>query len=364
MELPSDFVVSYDTHSPISIIGDTDLNDTAIAEGWAGSGNSTDPFRIEGWEITGTLTLILINGVTLHFVISNCYLNNTGAAPGDYGIYIVNSANGTIEDTEIHGGYHGLFIGLSEDVYVDNTQVSGASSHGIYIPNSENITLFECHSFMSLSGMLSHTTDNLTLEGNTFFSNAGEGVNLYYSDFCAASENTVYSNEGSGILVYDSHNSSFLSNVIYNNSYSAPDTGIHAEQNDNGTIIDNEIYDNVWAGIGLIGGNNWHIEANQLYNNSGYGISGQMGENVTIVSNNITHNGWWGEYVRESGICINAASHWSIESNNIWNNSASGIYIFSSAQNCTISNNDIWINRNNGIYGDDSFTCRREHASS
>ncbi|MHA1908553.1 MAG: right-handed parallel beta-helix repeat-containing protein, partial [Candidatus Thorarchaeota archaeon] len=350
-EMQNEFFESYDVHSPISITDNDDLNATAIAEGWPGYGNSTHPFRIEGWNITGTGSLIQISTVTLHFVISNCYLNNTGSSPGDYGVYISSSANGTIEDTETHGGYHGLFIGLCEDVYVDNTQVSDASNHGIYIPNSENVTLFECDSFTSTTGLLSHTTDNLTLEGNSFYSNSFGGISAYYSDFSTFLENTVYSNEGTGILLYDSHNSSFLSNTIYNNSQSSPETGIHAEQSDNGTIFDNEIYDNVWAGIEIKMGNNWHLEANQIYNNSDYGITGS-GENITIVSNNITQNGWWeGGGPLRAGISFGEASHWTIEGNDIYNNTPAGICVID-ADYSSIADNNVSDNTEYGICGD------------
>ncbi|MCK5238798.1 MAG: right-handed parallel beta-helix repeat-containing protein [Candidatus Thorarchaeota archaeon] len=350
-EKPNRFTLSYDTHTPIKLDNNTHFNDTAIAEGWPGYGNSTHPFIIGGWNITGTGYLIDIENVTLNFKISNCFINNTGLGSIHIGISIYNSSSFVIEDTNVYGGWYGISLVKCNYSQVDNSLAKDATLYGINVVTSINITIFECHAFDNdFSGIYVNTCYNISLEGNSVYSNRYEGVQIQGSDFCKVIENFVYDNPGSGVYVYNSHNCTFESNDIYNNSISIT-TGIHVSWCDNGTILNNDIHDNPSAGIYLTMSDNWHIEGNWIFNNSDYGISGS-GENVTVVANNITQNGWWdGGSPLRAGISFGEAKWWTIESNDICNNTPSGISV-SDATFSTISNNNIWDNAANGINGD------------
>jgi len=87
-------------HEPILIEDDADLILQASASGWLGDGSRSNPYRIEGLEITEpSERLIEIRGTTLFLIINNCRLS--GAS--EHGIYVVGATNvliveNTIED--------------------------------------------------------------------------------------------------------------------------------------------------------------------------------------------------------------------------------------------------------------------------
>ena len=70
------------THEPIDIVGDDDLNATALVEGWPGNGTSQNPYRIQGLSINldgATGNCIYIRDTRAHFIISSC--SPTGLTP-------------------------------------------------------------------------------------------------------------------------------------------------------------------------------------------------------------------------------------------------------------------------------------------
>ena len=68
----------YVNHAPISINGNTEFREKAAAENWTGDGTESSPYLIEGLNIVGTGTyLIIIRNTSLFFQIFNNRL--TGA---------------------------------------------------------------------------------------------------------------------------------------------------------------------------------------------------------------------------------------------------------------------------------------------
>lgn len=53
--------LEYIEHSPISINGNAEFNATAASEGWLGNGTSSNPYVIDGLNITGPSTSPLID---------------------------------------------------------------------------------------------------------------------------------------------------------------------------------------------------------------------------------------------------------------------------------------------------------------
>ncbi|MGD9395392.1 MAG: hypothetical protein PVJ05_03095, partial [Candidatus Thorarchaeota archaeon] len=101
--------LSYTSHGAISITSDSQFDIQAEAEGWAGGGNATHPYIIEGYEIAHDANNILISGVTRHFIIRNCLLT-PDINPGiNMGLYILASDNAHVENvtvTQKGGGYY------------------------------------------------------------------------------------------------------------------------------------------------------------------------------------------------------------------------------------------------------------------
>ncbi|MHA1939875.1 MAG: hypothetical protein ACW97O_16845 [Candidatus Thorarchaeota archaeon] len=63
---------SYETHSPIAIINDTDFHDVASVELWSGTGDEGSPYIIEGYNITTDSDCINFINVSLYFEIRDC----------------------------------------------------------------------------------------------------------------------------------------------------------------------------------------------------------------------------------------------------------------------------------------------------
>ena len=90
----------YTSHTSISIENNTDFSIQAQNEGWDGNGSSTDPYVIEGLEISDlSEVLISIKNTNVHFKIGNNLLD--GKLQTSIGINLRNVTNGMISSNEI-----------------------------------------------------------------------------------------------------------------------------------------------------------------------------------------------------------------------------------------------------------------------
>jgi parallel beta-helix repeat protein len=131
-------------HSPITINGDSNFNDTAINEGWSGNGSSENPFVIYGLDIDRESSAghcISISNTRVNFTISSCTLIGANASSGA-GIYLDNVWNARVVDNLCQHNTHGVLIeGMSENcVLMNNTCTQNAVS-GIQLDGSRNIML-------------------------------------------------------------------------------------------------------------------------------------------------------------------------------------------------------------------------------
>ncbi|UCH05094.1 MAG: hypothetical protein JSW05_02740 [Candidatus Thorarchaeota archaeon] len=60
---------SYLNHSPISITSDADFAAQKAAEGWAGNGTQTNPYVIEGYNITHSVVILEVANVSSFLII-------------------------------------------------------------------------------------------------------------------------------------------------------------------------------------------------------------------------------------------------------------------------------------------------------
>ena len=128
--LVSILVISYlwnpNEHEPIVIRGDADIDK---ADGVvSGSGTESDPYTIEGWEITPDSYAVSIENTRAHIILSN--LTIIGSQRPSYtispsffwGISIMNCTNLTIEDCTIEF-CNGIYIHDSSDVTLRRNEV-------------------------------------------------------------------------------------------------------------------------------------------------------------------------------------------------------------------------------------------------
>jgi len=83
----------YTLHNPIEISSDAELAANAIK----GSGNETDPFILEGWQIDAKDNGygVYIHNTTKHLIVRNCWIT-ASSSPKDSGIFIKDVYPGTV----------------------------------------------------------------------------------------------------------------------------------------------------------------------------------------------------------------------------------------------------------------------------
>jgi parallel beta-helix repeat protein len=109
-------------------------------------------------------------------------------------------------------------------------------------------------------------------------------------------------------------------------------------------IAGNDIYENAYNGIFLVNSDWAYIFDNDIYANSDRGIYAVASDNGTILENNVYENGWWQiQGTTPCGVYLGTdANEWLIQSNQVWNNTPTGIYIAYTTDVDIISNEVFW----------------------
>ncbi|MHA1303352.1 MAG: NosD domain-containing protein [Candidatus Heimdallarchaeaceae archaeon] len=231
-----------ENHTAIEIASDSDFSSL----GFLGSGTESDPYIIEGYNITTTSTYgIYIHGstVTAYFIISDCYIDAVSR-----GIYITGIANGI--------------------AVIENNTIVNNDEAGIYIDQTDNVNI----------------TDNTVLKN-------GKGIYLNYASYTLIDNNTCVSNTYSGIYVYTSSN---YADITHNNcSYN--EKGIYLQGSD-GKVLNNTISYNDKNGIEFYYNAVRYVIANNTFeSNQNYAISltGTANNDIEISNNTLTNDGFF-----------------------------------------------------------------------
>src|SRR5438093_9568074 len=114
---------SFQPHDSIMINRTSDFNPSNGVTG--GSGTASDPYVIEGWNITSSGTTgISISNTDASFVIRNVYINHLwggSGSPTPYGINMTNVSSGAIDNSRVYN-YNDLSIVMTIviDVVLNN----------------------------------------------------------------------------------------------------------------------------------------------------------------------------------------------------------------------------------------------------
>ncbi|MFX1513007.1 MAG: nitrous oxide reductase family maturation protein NosD [Promethearchaeota archaeon] len=298
----------YTPHAPIEI--STDAEFAAIAA--SGSGTVTDPYRLEGWNITTTGTHgIYIHDTTQHFVVQNCWVE-TGKSNEYAGIYIQNVAEGTA--TIAHNICTESIPGISLE-YVRNATVL-------------NNTCFR-NLFTGISLLGCKTT---TIVNNTCYSNP-TGISNWWSGFSVIVNNTCH-DSNNGIDIGASENSTIINNVCYNAG-----VGLNLLRSESSTIMSNTCYNND-IGIELESSDVLMISNNTCYNND-IGITVRRSENSIVSHNACQHN-------RGIGIMLGEIANSTITHNSCASNNMTGI-VLNSVTTCNVTHNLLLENQGHGL---------------
>ncbi|MHA2232709.1 MAG: NosD domain-containing protein [Candidatus Hodarchaeales archaeon] len=251
---------SHTFHLPINVSSDAELAAAVVG----GTGTASDPYIIEGWNITtNAVTGIFIRDTTAYFIIRNCWISTSVNA----GIYIANVREWTaaVANTTCQAGIYGIILNVSRYSTVVNNIFSGCgialvrslhsivlnnvvvqtrflgTSRGITLEESGNSTLASNILIQNIKGIEISASGNSTLTNNTCSRNSvGIGI---FSPSCVITWNVLMENRGYGVHV-SSENNLLHNNLFLLNSYG----GIQA--NDDGT-------NNRWYEVSSTEGNYW-----------------------------------------------------------------------------------------------------------
>ena len=313
---------------------------TAAGYEWcSGDGSWGNPYIIENMTIDASTSptgsgIVIDNSKNEYFIIRNCTVYNSGSVPGDAGIKLENTNNGTLINNNCSNNpRHGILL----NNYCDNNTLS---------ENTVNVNLYGIQ--------LNSNCDNNNLSGNTVNDNLMHGIYLY--DNCndtIISGNTINGNTQYGIYLRQICND----NTISGNTANDNDNGIVLSDHcDDNFISGNTANDNGDYGIYLYDNcNNNTISGNTVKNtitsNQEWGIRLETGCNDNTISGNTAN-------YNDKGIGLSTHCDDNFISGNTANdNDDYGIYLYANCNNNTISGNTAsnvgTTNQNYGIYLDD-----------
>jgi parallel beta-helix repeat protein len=272
-------------HSPIVITNESDFSDF----GFPGNGSASDPYLIQGLDISTTGDCISISDIKANFTIKDCILTSESHESG-YGIFLDNSTSGTIEGCTIINKDLGIKLDHANFSSVNTCNISNCR-FGVYA-----FWLFNCS-----------ITDNHVYDCSEY------GIFFTFTLYSEALNNTVHDNYYCGIVLSSTDVSKVVNNTVYNNLYGSRNIffeqfgGISLEWSDKCVVINNTVINNNEAGIYLYG----------LYN--------------TTLENNSVSGGLTGVWTDRSFSC-------DMLENNLHNNSISDVFLDES-ENCTLVGN-------------------------
>ena len=300
--------VALTPHDPIAINGNAGFTGSNSSTGITkGSGTVSDPYVIEGWEISfWTVDGISISNADVHFVIQECYVHNLG--PSGMAILLDACSNCTIRNCTFSNDYIGIWLG---------------SSSGNYLVNN---TCSNCWHGIDLSALyLVGSSDNNILINNNCSSNS-LGINIEYSVNITLINNTCSSNYDSGIVILLSSNNTLSDNNCNSNGY----YGMYVSLSSNNTLVNNTCDSNGDFGMYLVSrSSNNTLTNNTCCLNSQDGIMLLVCSNNALNDNNCSSNG--------NGTFLYGSNNNTLTGNTCGSNGYNGISLWSS--NNSLTNN-------------------------
>jgi len=217
-----------ETHDPIRIFSDSEF--TAAKGVRSGTGNATDPYIIEDWDILmGATDGIHIQSTLAYFVIRNVAYSGSG-------LY----------------GYDGVSLQMVSNGRIDSCTFKWVDV-GVRGVTCKNITVSSCHVTEGRAGMRFDTSQDITIKGNVV-SKCQFGAGCQSSRRCILAGNRIDNSSEAGIYLESATDVNVKANVLENGQ-----AGVHLEQSSRVVVHHNNIINNTMQGSELLGsGNSWH----------------------------------------------------------------------------------------------------------
>jgi parallel beta-helix repeat protein len=333
-------ISAYTSHAPIYINGDVGFLGSNASTGIScGSGTTTDPYIIEGWDINATSSDgIEIRNANVSFIIRNCLVyRGTGSTNA---IFLYHCSSGRIFNNSCTNcTNYGIEVERSEGIEIsNNTCWNNRFTIRLYLTNDSIISNNTCHD--NQIGIFPYLSRNLTISNNT----------------CTANE--------CGLQVFMSDGNIILDNVCINNT----DYAVHLSTSRYALVSGNTMTNDgiLITGNELLNYNSHSIDSTNMINGmpaiyvtnqSGFVLPIGAGQIILANCTNmaVTDRGFTDVCVGvELAYCSNIAVTRVICSDTAW-----GIYLYASSNNdiydCNCSGSDVGIrigySNGNEVYG-------------
>ena len=228
------FEQTYTPHAPIIITNNADFP----YQDWPGNGTEDNPYVIQGFSFTDSVTCISIINTDVYFTIRDCSISTpipstttsvtnpstvTSATSmttlateaSTTGIRFDNVTHGCVEQCIIELETYGVYLTFTNScTLVDN--IITDSMYGINLGSSHNCILTDNTVTGSSSGFYLSSSDDCVLTNN-MASNNGDGFKISGSNGCVFTKNTASNNDGSGFIIWLSESCIFTKNTaLYN----------------------------------------------------------------------------------------------------------------------------------------------------
>lgn len=170
---------AYTLHQPILIEGNGEF--TAQNGVTGGSGSPADPYRIEGWDISGPAG-IEVRNTTAYFVIRDNFVHD-----GDFAIFLVNVTHARVTTNALWNNGYGVIAFYTNDLAVNRNEIGTdfptVWGGGIHPFQSTDVWIAENRITRSGEGVYIQNSANVTVISNRIEGDddRSEGVRLWVS---------------------------------------------------------------------------------------------------------------------------------------------------------------------------------------
>ena len=310
--------------------------------------------NIESLEIRNVSVPIEI-GYSSHIYVRNNLLWNSSR----YGVFLSNSDNITVDDNTIKYGKYGISVHRSDNNKIVNNHVLNATTVSIRVDGSyDNVLVGNTVSNCSHTGIELTDSDRNMIKGN-MISNSG-----YYGILIISSQNNkfysnIFVNDGMGIST--NLNTLTTQTIPFNNTVNGKPLYYYKNVDMNNALVPSDagqiILGNVTnlrikdidiqyadTGMQIVGSSHVQISNSIISYNNQDGIHIHACDNITIKDSSI-YNNYYGILISYSSNNI------VVDNNSIYNNDRVGIIISGSTNNLVVNNN-ISSNGDYGVYLD------------
>jgi parallel beta-helix repeat protein len=233
-------------------------------------GTEISPIELSGLDlITPNVSSVgKINLINCSYILvqNSSFSNNTGTSWG-YGIYIYESNNITVYHNTIYNNKYGIYVRYSDNISVLNNNVSNCSWRGIFLANSlknkvHNNTLYNCN------GNIGTSRSNFVEIFNNSIDSDEWGIDIFSdSNFITISSNRI-NVSSNGIYINGGVGNYLEGNTVI----SEIGDGIQIRNVDFIKVINSSIISGVWDFQFM--NNGWVYSINNSFNKSAIYFSG------------------------------------------------------------------------------------------